>query len=128
MSWNICLVLMKPGSSEISGSKVSSSFFFFLVTSRKKLFTTHKYKCSLKFWLECVMWDTLSFNTVTCGKIESVLCMCVCGTSTCSSGDYFRKKFEKKPLPSEKKVFFQSLQSLRSCGSSCWSEWGGSHP
>lgn len=75
MSWNTCLLLMKPYSSEVSGSKISS---FCFCNFQKKLFTTHKYKCSLKFWLECVMWGTLSFNTVICGKIESVsVCVCV---------------------------------------------------
>lgn len=81
----------------------------FFCNFQKKLFTTHKHKCSLKFWLECVMWDTLSFNTVTCGKIESVLCVCVCVcvycTLTCSSGDYFRKRFRKNTKVRGKKCF-----------------------
>lgn len=101
---------MKPCLSEVSGSKISS-FFFYFYNFQKKLFTTHKYKCSLKFWLECVMWDTLSFNTVTCGKIELVLFVCVCVhvcvccTLTCSSGDYLRKWFKKSTKVRKKSVF-----------------------
>lgn len=94
---------MKPCSSEVSGSKISSSFFF--VTFRKNYLPLISTNAAWSFGWSVLCETHCLLTLLLVGRLNQFcVCVCVCCTSTCSSDDYFRKRFKKIPK-SEKKCF-----------------------
>lgn len=108
MSWNICLLLMKPCSSEVSGSKISSGFF---VIFRKNYLPLISTNAAWSFGWSVLCETHCLLTLLLVGRLNQFsVCVCVCialwhAPVVIISG----RGLEKTPKSGKKKCFSSHL-------------------